>query len=50
MEKNTNAGVVEKTETSRRGIKTETKAETIMTMSKKTTQLVTTTSEKQVGF
>ena len=50
MEKNTNAGVVEKTETSRRGSKTETKAETIMTMSKETTQLVTTTSEKQVSF
>ena len=48
MEKNTNAGVIEKTETSRRAGKTETKAETIMTMSKKTTRFVTETSDKQV--
>ena len=50
MEKNTNAGVVEKTETSRRAGKTETKAETIMTMSKKTTRFVTETSDKQVSL
>ena len=50
MKKNTNAVAVEKTETSRREIKTETKAETIMTMSWETSQLVTTTSEKQVSF
>ena len=51
MENNMRAArAVEKTETSRRGIKTETKAETIMTMSKQTTQFVTTTSDKQVRF
>ena len=50
MEKNTNAGVIEKTETSRRTGKTETKAETIMTMSKKTTRFVTETSDKQVSL
>ena len=50
MKKNTSAVAIEKTETSRRGIKTETKAETIMTMSKETTQFVTATTGKQVWF